>query len=100
MSEDGSEAAEAPRSGRHRRIPTRRPRWKSVLLGVIAVVAVAVGLGIGFTTWKTNQVASNVSRVENAFPSEGGRPTAPAQATNAVTFLVTAVEPDHAASTG
>jgi len=45
-------------------------------------------------------VASNVSGVENAFPTEGSRPTAPAQASDALTFLVTAVEPDYAASTG
>ena len=77
--------------GRHREIPTRRQRWQTALIALLAVIAVAVGIAVGITTFAANRITGSVSRVADAFPS-GERP-APAQNAG-VNFLVAAAKPD------
>jgi LCP family protein required for cell wall assembly len=84
---DGGRAASA--HGRHRRRPTARQRWTTVLLVVSGLLTAALGVAIGAVTWTADDVGEEVGRLTDALPS-GDRP--PAAPDGALTFLIVAVD--------
>jgi LCP family protein required for cell wall assembly len=77
-----------------------RSRLKTALLVILGIVAATAGLDIAAVTLATLHFEGNVSRVHNAFPTTGPRPSKAPAAADSVTFLLTAVEPDGTARTG
>lgn len=65
-----------------------RPRWKKILLGVLATLLVfAVVVGTVFGIW-LYRLTSKIGTVENAFPSENTRPKKTEESKNVTNFLI------------
>jgi LCP family protein required for cell wall assembly len=83
------------RRARHR---APRPRTRTVLLALLGVLVVVAGLAIGLGTLQVDDVAEDVDRVDDPFPSEQDRPEVPEAAQDALTFLVVGVDPADVAT--
>ncbi|MGY1711378.1 LCP family protein [Geodermatophilus sp. SYSU D00758] len=81
---------------RRARAAAERSRLRTVLLAVLGGLVVAAGLVVGLGTLAVQDVANDVSRVEEVFPVEGRRPEA--SAADALTFLVVGVDPSDQAT--
>ena len=83
--DDGAPATPRAGGGRHR---AQRPRTRTVLLALLAVLVVVAGLAVGLGTLQVDTVAEDVDRVDDPFPEEQDRPEVAEAAQEALTFLV------------